>query len=154
MVIESFRQYYKASQMTGIKIRPFQKVTRVRFTFVRRYNAKRTSYPDWRSQAIPSRKEPRRGSASYGCSTLEGRWGSSVRSARSYSCSLQLRSYSMCMTTNNYINALIEPAEDCKVPSSTIPTERGGKPTVATTQYAILADPSERKIRATRSSRK
>jgi hypothetical protein len=43
------------------------------------------------------------------------------------------------MKTTNYINTLIEPAEDCKVSQSTIPPERGGKATVATMQYAMLS---------------
>lgn len=44
------------------------------------------------------------------------------------------------MTTTNYINTLIEPAEDCKASDSTVPAERGGKPTVATMQYEMLVD--------------
>lgn len=43
------------------------------------------------------------------------------------------------MTTTNYTNTLIEPAEDCKASTSTVPAERSGKPTVATMQYAMLA---------------
>lgn len=42
------------------------------------------------------------------------------------------------MNTTNYINTLIEPAEDCKSDRSTVPAERGGKPTVATLQYEML----------------
>lgn len=42
------------------------------------------------------------------------------------------------MTTTNYFNTLIEPAEDCKAHSSSVPAERGGTPTVATMQYAML----------------
>lgn len=44
------------------------------------------------------------------------------------------------MTTTNYFNTLIEPAEDCKASESTVPAERAGKPTVATMQYGMLAD--------------
>lgn len=44
------------------------------------------------------------------------------------------------MTTTNYFNTLIEPADDCRTSGSVVPTERGGKPTVATMQYAMLAD--------------
>lgn len=43
------------------------------------------------------------------------------------------------MTTTNYTNTLIEPAEDCKAALPVVPTERSGKPTVATMQYAMLA---------------
>ena len=43
------------------------------------------------------------------------------------------------MTTTNYANTLIEPAEDCKASDSSH-LERGGKPTVATIQYATLSD--------------
>ncbi len=48
--------------------------------------------------------------------------------------------YRSRMTTTNYTNTLIEPAEDCKATSATIPAERAGKPTVATMQYEMLAD--------------
>ena len=44
------------------------------------------------------------------------------------------------MNTTNYFNTLIEPAEDCRASTSTIPAPRGGKPTVATMQYGMLAD--------------
>ncbi len=43
------------------------------------------------------------------------------------------------MTTTNYANTLIEPAEDCKAVAPTVPTARGGKPTVATMQFEMLA---------------
>lgn len=41
---------------------------------------------------------------------------------------------------HNYYNTLIAVADDCPVQSSVVPTERGGKQTVATLQYEMLAD--------------
>jgi hypothetical protein len=41
---------------------------------------------------------------------------------------------------HNYYNTLIAVADDCPVTSSVAPSERGGKQTVATLQYEMLAD--------------
>ncbi len=40
----------------------------------------------------------------------------------------------------NYFRTLILVADDCPVKAGTVPAERGGKPTVASLQYALLAD--------------
>ena len=40
----------------------------------------------------------------------------------------------------HYFDTLIAVAEDCPVTRGTAPTGRGGQPTVATLQYAMLAD--------------
>lgn len=40
----------------------------------------------------------------------------------------------------NYYRTLILVADDCPVRAGTVPTERGGKPTVASLQYELLAD--------------
>lgn len=40
----------------------------------------------------------------------------------------------------NYFRTLILVADDCPVQAGTVPSERGGKPTVASLQYALLAD--------------
>lgn len=40
----------------------------------------------------------------------------------------------------NYRNAFISVAADCPVAHGTVPPERGGKPTVAAIQFALLAD--------------
>jgi hypothetical protein len=41
--------------------------------------------------------------------------------------------------TTNYENAFIQVAEDCPVDCGVIPPMRGGKPTVAGQQYAMIA---------------
>jgi hypothetical protein len=41
---------------------------------------------------------------------------------------------------HNYYRTLIAVADDCPVTSSVVPTDRGGKQTVATLQYNMLAD--------------
>lgn len=41
---------------------------------------------------------------------------------------------------HNYYTTLIAVADDCPVESSSVPEPRGGKPTVATVQYEMLAD--------------
>ena len=40
----------------------------------------------------------------------------------------------------NYFRSLIAVADDCPVKHSVVPLDRGGKPTVAGLQYAMLAD--------------
>jgi hypothetical protein len=40
----------------------------------------------------------------------------------------------------NYTKTLIALADDCPAKKAVVPQERGGKPTVATLQYAMLAD--------------
>ncbi len=40
----------------------------------------------------------------------------------------------------NYTKTLIAVAEDCPVSESTPPKERGGKPTIATLQYAMISE--------------
>ncbi|MCH9809095.1 MAG: hypothetical protein K0U74_15325 [Alphaproteobacteria bacterium] len=42
--------------------------------------------------------------------------------------------------TTNYSNVFISVAEDCPATSGEVPPERGGKPTVAGLQYAMIAD--------------
>ncbi|MGY1808223.1 DUF6157 family protein [Blastococcus sp. SYSU D00669] len=44
------------------------------------------------------------------------------------------------MTTTNYTDTFIEVAEDCRATSGEVPPARGGAPTVAGLQYAMLAD--------------
>ncbi|MDQ4088860.1 MAG: DUF6157 family protein [Actinomycetota bacterium] len=43
------------------------------------------------------------------------------------------------MADLNYYDTLIAVADDCPVDRSVVPTPRGGKPTVATLQYEMLA---------------
>ncbi|WP_336251149.1 DUF6157 family protein, partial [Stomatohabitans albus] len=40
----------------------------------------------------------------------------------------------------NYYDTLIALADDCPTQTSVVPAERGGKPTIATLQYQMLAD--------------
>lgn len=41
--------------------------------------------------------------------------------------------------TTNYSNTLVQPAEDCPVSISEIPTTKGGKSTVATVQFELIS---------------